>query len=369
MFFRAGFFPLMTLAAALSACGPSGAPPVTEPRKSTDVISYPPGADELSSLRVVTVTISPLPVSADLNSRLALDESVTARVGSPVSGRVTRLLADLNQFVRSGEALAYIDSPDVGQARADVLTAQAQSRQKAEELSRSRLLFEGEAISRREFEAAQANATGANVELQRAQLRLRSLGAGAGDTLPLSTTVSGYVIDRQINSGQQVSPGQGPLFTVSDARQLWLLVDLPEDAAPRARLGEQIEFDVAAWPNRHFYGKITKIGLSVDPGTRRVQLRAQVSNSDLALRPEMYARARLVTDDGRRAIRVPNKAIFEAGRESFVFREEAPGRFRRVPVEVSERGDTYAFITAGLKNGDRIVGEGALLLNAQLSGG
>lgn len=368
MFFRPSLLPVLALAAVLSACGQSKAPPPAAPKKSPDVISYAPGADELNSLQIVTASVSPLPVSTDLNARLALDESVTSRVGTPAAGRVTRLLADLNQPVRAGQVLAYVDSPDVGQAHADVLTAQAQSRQKAQEMDRSRMLYEGEAISRRDLEAAQANAAGASAELQRAQLRLRNLGGGNGDTLPLTSSVGGFVIDRQITPGQQVVAGQSPLFTVSDPRQLWLYVDLPEDAVSRARIGEQIEFDVAAWPGRHFYGKITQVGMAVDPGTRRVQLRAQVANPDLALKSEMYARARLITDDGRRAVKVPNAAIFEAGLKSFVFRVEAPGRFRRVPVEVSERGDTYSFVTSGLNDGDRIVGQGALLLNAQLSG-
>ena len=106
----------------------------------------------------------------------------------------------------------------------------------------------------------------------------------------------------------------------------------------------------------------------VDPTTRRVQVRATVANPDLALKPEMFARARFVTDDGRTAIVVPNAALFEQGAQSYVFRKEGAGRFRRVPVSVAERGEGQSFVTNGLKPGDVIVGEGALLLNAQLSG-
>jgi cobalt-zinc-cadmium efflux system membrane fusion protein len=332
------------------------------------MISYASGSPELDSVQVVTANIGPLPISADMNGRLAFDEAQTSRVGAPVAGRVTKVLADIGESVRAGQPLAYLDAPDLGQARADALTAQAQSAQKVREMQRSRMLFEGDAISRRDLESAEADAASAGAELERSRLRLRNLGGVSGDSLPLTSSVSGYVIDRQINPGQQVGAGQSPLYIVSDPRKLWLLVDVPEDAIARARAGGQISFDVPSWPNRRFTGKITRIGLAVDPGTRRVQVRAEVSNPDLALKPEMYARARLVTDDGARAVRVPNAAIFESGMKNYVFRVEAPGRFRRVPVEVGERGDSYSFVTAGLKDGERIVGEGALLLNAQLSG-
>lgn len=352
----------------LSACGDADAPPPSAPKKSPDTISYAPGATELDSLQLVTATSGPLPVSADLNARIALDESRTSRIGAPVAGRVTQLMADVGQSVRAGQALAYIDAPDLGQARADLLTAQAQRNQKSREIERSRMLYAGGAISKRDVESAEADAASASAEMERASLRLRNLGGGRGDALALTSSVGGYVIDRQINPGQQVAAGQSPLFTVSDPRNLWINVDVPEDSIGRVRVGERIEFDVPAYPDRHFSGTITRIGLAVDPATRRVQVRAEAANPDLALKPEMYARARLVTDDGRRAIKVPNAAIFESGMKSYVFRVEGPGKFRRIPVEVGEHGDAYSFVTSGLKNGERIVGEGALLLNAQLSG-
>lgn len=358
----------LALLATLGACGAPDPKPPAAAKKSADLISYAPGSAELDSVQVVTASSSALPISADMNARLALDEAQTSRVGAPVAGRVTRVLVDVGQSVRAGQALAYLDAPDLGQARADMLTAQAQSAQKGREMQRSRMLFEGDAISRRDLEAAEADAAGANAELGRARLRLSNLGGGKGDALALTSSVSGYVIDRQINPGQQVGAGQSPLYTVSDPRKLWLLIDVPEDSIPRARVGESVSFDVPAWPDRRFSGKITQIGLAVDPGTRRVQVRAQVPNPDLALKPEMYARARLITDDGRRAVRVPNAAIFESGMKNYVFRVEGAGRFRRVPVEVGERGDSSSFITAGLKDGEKVVGEGALLLNAQLSG-
>lgn len=358
---------ILALATLLHACD-KPAPPPPAPAKTPGVISFAADSPELNSVQTTIVGESALPISADLNARLGVDESVTSRVGSPVAGRVLRVVADLGQPVRTGQVLATLDAPDLGQARADMAKAQADANLKARALQRANTLFSGDAIARQDVESAQADAAAARAELQRSQLRVSNLGSGQGDTLALTSAVSGYVIDRQINPGQQVAAGQSPLFTVTDPHRLWLYVDVPETAASRTRMGEDIQFDVPAWPGRRFHGKVTDVGLAVDPTTRRVQLRAAVSNPDLALKPEMYARANLVTDDGRRAIAVPNGALFEQGLKSFVFRVDAPGRFRRVPVTVGERGDSMSYITDGVKTGDRIVSEGALLLNAQLEG-
>jgi cobalt-zinc-cadmium efflux system membrane fusion protein len=363
---RAGL-PLIA-ALLLSACSGAEAPPPPAKPQAPGVISFAPGSEELDSLVITRATTSPLPISADLNARLVADEAVTARIGAPVSGRITAIRADLGTTVRRGQVLAVMAAPDIADARADVLKAQADADLKSRAAARASDLFKGEAIARRDVESATADRLAAAAELTRARDRLRDLGGGSGAALPLTSPIAGFVIDRQITPGQQISAGQGPLFTVTDPTHLWLLIDVPETAASRARVGEDVEFDVAAWPGRHFRARIARVALAVDPLTRRVQVRADVANPDLALKPEMFARARLVTDDGRTAIKVPNAALFEQGARSYAFRQEAPGRFRRVPVTVGVRGDSDSFVTQGLKNGDTIVGEGALLLNAQLAG-
>lgn len=358
------------LAGALALAG-CDAPPAKAPPAAVatpGVISFAPGSPDLNSLEIVTAQMGPLPVSADLNGRIAVNEDVTGRVGAPVSGRVTAVLVDIGSPVRAGQALARLDAPDLAQARAEMQEAEAGADLKRRAADRAQTLFAGDALAKRDLEAATAEARSADAELTRARLRLANLGGGSGSTLALTTPVSGYVLDRQLEPGQQLTAGQSPLFTVTDPRRLWLLVDVPETALARARIGGKIAFDVNAFPGRHFEGSVTRIGLAVDPGTRRVQVRADIANPDLALKPEMFAHARLVTDDGQTAIRVPNAALFEQGRQSYVFRMEAPGRFRRVPVSVGVRDDAVSWITAGLQPGDRIVGEGALLLNAQLAG-
>ncbi len=351
----------------LSGCDKPPPPPAPV-AKTPGVISYAAGAPELDSIQVVTADLGPLPVSADLNARLAVDEAVTGRVGAPVAGRVTRINADLGDAVRAGQPLATLDAPDLAQARADLMKAEADNSFKMRSAARARSLFAGDAIARRDVESADADAGASAAELQRARLRLANLGGGGGASLALTSPVAGYVLDRQVNPGQQITAGQGPLFTVTDPRRLWLLIDVPESAIARARVGEDVQFDVTAWPDRHFRGRIEKIALGVDPVTRRIQVRASVANPDLALKAEMYARARLITDDGRTALKLPNAALFESGLKTYAFRVDAPGKFRRVPVEVAARGDSYSYVTAGLKPGDKVVGEGALLLNAQMAG-
>jgi cobalt-zinc-cadmium efflux system membrane fusion protein len=366
---RACILPLLLASsfAMLFACSEQPAPPAPKVASQPGVISFPAGSADLDALQIVTVTADPLPVSADLNARLAVDEAVTGRVGAPVAARVTALLADIGDRVRAGQPLARVDAPDLAQASADLAEAQTAAELKARAAARARELFAGGALAQRDLEAAMAESRLASAELARARQRLSSLGgAGAGTVLALSAPVSGIVLDRQVEPGQQLTAGQGPLFTITDPSRLWLLIDVPESAIGRLHVGQAVNFAVDAFGNRAFAATVEKIGLAVDPATRRVQVRARVDNRDLALKPEMFATARLVADDGRMGVKLPNNALFERGVANHVFRQEAPGRFRRVTVTVGVRGEEFSWVTSGLKPGDRVVGEGALLLNAQL---
>ena len=355
------------LAALVTACSSEPAPPPAAVAGEPGVISFPAGSADLDALQLVTASADPLPVSADLNARLAVDEAVTGRVGAPVAARVTALLADMGDQVRAGQPLARVDAPDLAQASADLAEAATAASLKDRAAARARDLYGGGAIAERDLETATADSRLAGAELARARQRLASLGGtGSGTTLALAAPIGGIVLDRQVEPGQQLSAGQGPLFTITDPRRLWLLIDVPESATGRLHLGQKVDFSVDAFAGRAFVGVVDRIGLAVDPATRRVQVRARVDNRDLALKPEMFAQARLVADDGRVAAKVPNAALFERGLASHVFRQEGPGRFRRVTVTVAVRGERFSWVTAGIRPGDRLVGEGALLLNAQL---
>lgn len=359
---------LLALPLLLAACGGPAEKPAPAPRREPGVIQLAPGSADADALSLATAEETPLPVTADLNARLAVNEDVTARVGTPVAGRVTAIKADIGTEVHAGQVLAVVDAPDLAQARADLITAEASADVKRRQSARAAELFAGGAVARRDLEIAEADARSANAELNRARLRLTALGGGSGAALSITSPVAGFVLMRDLDPGEVVTAGQSPLFTVTNPRRLWLLIDVPEAAVGRLKPGGRIDFTVSAFPDRLFEGSITRIGVGVDNVTRRVQVRAAVANPDLALKPEMYARAHIVASDGQTALKVPNAALFEQGLTTYVFRMEGPGRYRRVQVQVGVRGDDFSWVTSGLKAGDKVVGEGALLLNAQMTG-
>lgn len=353
--------------------GPQSHRPAPPPkdRSHPGVVKFAPEAPQLSSLKIAAVTEVPLPVSEPVNGRIAYAENVTTRVTSPILGRVIALHAEIGDTVTSGAVLADIDSPDLATAEADWRKAQADELRKKLALDRAKTLFDGEVLARKDYESAEADHLQAKAETKRANLRMRNLNADGKEDgkFGLKSPIAGIVADKQINPGLEVRPDlPNPLFVISDLSRLWVIVDVPERSAADIRPGQAVTIEVDAYPDQRFAAKVERVGLALDPGTRRIQVRCSVKNTDRRLRPEMFARVSFLAEEGgKKAIPLPNTSLFAEGMYSYVFVETKAGTFEKRRVNVKVKGHDKSFVDAGLANGERVVTEGAFLLNAEVA--
>jgi cobalt-zinc-cadmium efflux system membrane fusion protein len=341
------------------------------------VLRFPQGAPQLAEIRTGLAEPAPMPLTETLNARLAYDEGVTARVSSPVSGRVVALPADVGDRVKAGQAVLVIDSPEFGAALADAEKADADARRKELAWARAKSLYEGEVLPRKDLESAEADWQQARAEQRRARLRLDNLrarraGATRDEAFALPAPISGVVTERSANPGMEVRPDLNtPLFVISDPTRLWALIDLPENLIDRVRLGMDVELEAPAFPGSRFRGKVARVSPALDASTRRVPVRVEVANPDGRLRPEMFARARLLAphDAGRQVLRLPAAAVVTEGVGHVVFVERSPGEFAKQRIEVALQDHDYVFVAGGLEADEKVVQAGALLLASELAGG
>lgn len=339
--------------------------------KESGVIKYAPGAPQLAALRVAVVEELPIPLAEPLNGRVTYDENYTARVSSPVAGRITALKLLPGDTVKQGDALLTIDSPDLGSAISDLRKAEADESRKLAAMSRAQSLLDGGVVARKDYESAEADFRQAKAEADRARLRVKNLHIEAprdGQSFALRSPIAGVVTERQANPGMEVRPDlAAPLFVVSNLAHLWVLIDLPERHLRKVEAGHPVAIEVDAYPGERFAGVIAKVGEVVDAASRRVQVRCDIANPAKKLKPEMYARVTLLVDERKRAIRLNNTSLVTEGVSSFVFVEKASGTFekRRVALDVQDRD--FSYVASGLQRGERVVVSGALLLNSELS--
>lgn len=339
---------------------------------SGDTLSFKPDAPQLAFLQVKAVQALPEPLTEALNARLAYDDNHTARVFSPINGRVLRIATEMGKRVKAGDALLVLDSPDFSAAIADAAKADADFAHKREVYDRAQKLLAVQGIARKDVEAAQADMLQADAEAKRARAHLRNLNMGAANAkgeFVLRAPISGLVSERLVSAGSEVRPdATTPLFVITDPKRLWLQIDLPERDIGMVHVGQPVFIEVDAYPGETFPGRVSVISEALDPVTRRFSVRCDISDTRDKLRPEMFARATPVADETTRLPRVPNTALVTVGLYSYVFVEKAPGVLQRRRVTLGLQGSDYSFVTEGLSDGDRVVTSGALLLNSELAG-
>ena len=341
-----------------------------------ETISFPTNSPQLGAIEVATAE-SRLPAGIQLFGRLIWNDNVTVRVFTPFGGRVRKILAPVGQAVEKNAPLTEVESPDFGQAQADVRAAESSLQLAQRNLARLRELLAHGAAAQKDVEAAENDEARATTERARAAARLEVYGASAesvNEVFTLRSPITGIVVEKNLNPGQEIRADQmlanapelfAPLFVVSDPARLWIQIDATESDLPHLQPGRQFSFTSRASPDETFTGKVDTISEFIDPTTRTIKVRGSVDNSRRLLKAEMFVSVNLPSEAAS-AVSVPAKAVFLNGEKHFVFVEEQERQFARREVGIGEEQGGLVRVLSGLEPGQRVVTSGCLLLQEMM---
>jgi membrane fusion protein, heavy metal efflux system len=302
-----------------------------------------------------------------------------AHLSARVPGRIVAVYADLGNRVREGDQLLLLDSPAFGEAQLEYRKARTMLSVTEKALERAKALVERGAIGVGEYQRRDAEHENARADLHEAEEKLHLLGMTereiqrlAAKQLPhaevaqvsLRAPFTGEVIERNATIGEVIDPNK-TLFTVADLSTVWVRADFPEQQAGRLKTGLTIDVRVSAYPDQVFRGVITYVGAVIDPATRTITARADVSNPDRRLRPEMFAEVTLMTDEIS-ILSVPRAAVHQVGDRLVVFVVRGPRRFEARELTIGESSDDYVQVKAGLGEHDEVVTEGSYTLKSEM---
>jgi cobalt-zinc-cadmium efflux system membrane fusion protein len=335
---------------------------------------------EIEISEAITQTIRQ---SLDVAGRLALNEDAAVRVGTIVTGRVTRVLAMVGDVVKEGQALVYIHSHELVDARAAEAKARVMVTEKEKalayakaELERAERLLEAKAIAKREHALAAANVNATAAELEHAKAELTraaeflehlSVPHDSHEDIVAYSPIAGIVLKRNVSVGAVVSEATD-LMMVGNLSTLWAIAEVPERQAAIVRMGQPVEIELQAFTGAKFSGRVVHIGDSLDPETRTVQVRCLVRNPRGLLRPEMFATIKLNNGATQPALTVPRSALFEMENEKVVFialGAQGSGLFEKRTVQTGREQGEWIEITGGLKPGERIVTRGGFFIKSE----
>jgi cobalt-zinc-cadmium efflux system membrane fusion protein len=372
------------MAVLLAACGEKkkGAPAAeADPLKAT--------AEQLQHMKFDTVARRPVDIIEEATGKVGFNEDATTPVLSPYTGRVVDLMAKPGDVVHRGQPLFTIDTPDIVDAEGDFLSgrateakARAVLAQAVRTRDRTQRLVAGEAAAQKDLEQAQTDLAGAENDLKTAQAQVESarqrllafnLTATEIDQLAegrrlnrvtrVLAPIGGAVVSRQVGPGQYVRPDSGNvLFTIADLSTMWLLAQVYETQVPMVQMNEPVRVQVMALDHSWFPARVSYIGPSVDPATRRVPVRCVVQNARGLLRPEMFATFRF-EETKAELLTVPEKAVVQDGGLQVAWVVDASNHFQRRIVDTGRRVPGWVEIRSGLREGERVVTEGALFIS------
>ncbi|RTZ39973.1 efflux RND transporter periplasmic adaptor subunit [Candidimonas sp. SYP-B2681] len=261
-----------------------------------------------------------------------------------VTGRIAEINFNDGGKVTKGQVLVQLDDSVVKaqlqQAQANLSLANSQYR-RATELSKQGFISK----QARDEAASQLKVQQAAAALAKAHL----------DKTAIRAPFDGLIGLRNVSVGDYVSPGID-LVTVESIDPLKVDFRIPEHFLGQVREGIKLALRFDALPGQTREGVVGAISPLVDVGGRSLLLRANVPNTDGALRPGMFARVQLQFADDQ-ALVVPETALVPSGESQYVFRVEQ-GRVKRLAVGVGQRREGKVEITSGVQEGDKIVVSG-----------
>lgn len=387
----------------LRSVGPSGSvsggPPTAAPVASAATTSAaPPGSDSnpMPALPDVEVTLTKegveragivvVPVAAGgAVERLRAPGVVQPNtyrqvVVTPlVSGRVTRVGAELGEAVQRGQMVAQVFSPELAEAQTRYVSARAELGAHQQELARTEKLVGIGAASRQELEGIHAEHTAKRADLESAASRLVLLGLSAaaidvlalgkdqGATLDVPAPIAGVITERTANVGLNVDQTT-PLLTVTDLSTVWVVVDVYEKDFSHVTVGSPAQITTHAYPNQTIQGRVSYIDPQVSPETRTARARIEVPNPRRDLRLGMYAEAIFRSGGNASIPMVPRAAVQNVGDRTVVYlvNPAKPGTFIEREVRLGALAGDHVPVLSGVRAGDVVVSEGSFSIRAEL---
>jgi cobalt-zinc-cadmium efflux system membrane fusion protein len=338
---------------------------------TANLFTVPP--DQMAHIQVVPVEKSKLSRVLHLTGTVAFNAFKTTPVFSAVGGPVQEILAEPGQKVHRGQTLLTVNSPDYSAARSAYLKATSAFLLADKNFQRSKDLYDHKAIAERDLLQAESDRAQAQADLQSSEDALRALGIADPESLakalpkttgqiPLIAPAGGLIVERLVGPGQLLQAGTTQAFTISDMSSVWVLVNVYQNDLAYVRTGDAVDITADAYPDL-FHGRISYIADALDPNTRTLQARIVTENPGNKLKKDMYVTANVQAGALKNALTVPDASILrDSENQPFAYVQTGANQFARRLVKVGESQNGRILVLDGLKEGERVVGDGSLFL-------
>jgi membrane fusion protein, copper/silver efflux system len=328
--------------------------PVYEGEEQDDGTSVKVSLDKIqrSGVRVAPVEERVVVQPVRAVGTVKMDERRIDIVTMRSDGYIEELFVNTTgQFVRVGEPLFRVYSPQIQQAQIDLMVA----------MRASQLGTRSDAD--RSLDGPMQRLRNLGIPESRIQ-EVRQTGTNPR-TIDWPAPTTGTIIEKRVVNGQRVTAGE-ELYRIADLSHVWVIADVTESDLGAIKLGMRSLVTVRAYPQEPIKGEVTFIYPEVRSETRTVRVRIEVPNPDGRLKADMYADVVLRAGaDEQPVIAVPDSAVIDSGTRQVVLIARGGGRFEPRAVKLGRRADGYVEVTEGVTKGEEVVTAATFLIDAE----
>ena len=292
-----------------------------------------------------------LPGVLETTGQITFDDRRVANIISRVTGRIEQVYVSQWDYVRRGQPIVTLYSPDFMTAEAEYMQARA-----------SAPALAGGGSDNAQFARSMVEAARRKLELLGIEPDQIARIKTAAPVFTMRAPISGNVVQNQALRGSAVNPGD-ILYSLGTLDDVWITGDIYEDDLARVHVGQQLSAVTTAYPDEVFHGRIARISPNVDPGTHTLQIRCEVRNPGFELKPQMLAQVKIEVRPGRVLVVPLDALVFETD-SYFAYVDAGDNRVERRKVVIgswSQRG--YARVVSGLKPGERVATGSTMQVN------
>ncbi len=298
-----------------------------------------------------------------LNGKVTMDEDKVARVFPLAGGFVRDLYVELGDFVKKGQVLAIIRSPEIAGFTRDGVEAEAQLRVAEKNIMVAEQLYKTGNISEVELINARKEVESAIGEVDRTRAVLDMYSAGKESIYPIKSPVSGIILQKNIALNMELRTEDiSPVFVVGNLDEVWIMANVYESDIPTIKEGFEAEIITTSYPNKVYKGKIDKVFNIIDVETKVLRARVTLPNPNYELKPEMFAQVKVKYKESFSKVTVPSSCIIFDKSRYYVMVYKSDDQIETREVKIFKEQSGVIYIESGLQEGEQVMTKYQLLV-------
>ncbi|SFC39970.1 membrane fusion protein, cobalt-zinc-cadmium efflux system [Parapedobacter composti] len=285
-----------------------------------------------------------------------------------VEGIAVQTHFSLGEYVKKGQVLATMKSPELNLLAADAKRIEAELKAARRDLERTTGLHSDHIASEIELVQAQSAIEMLEAELAgiRSNLALFHPNPAQG-VFELRSPASGYIVAKNINPGMPINDGDN-LFTVSGLADVWVMANVHATDMQFVEEGLTVEIRTLGYPGEVFQGRISALSQVFDSEERVLKARIVIPNEGRKLKPGMPADITVERRSGTTAVAIPADAVIFDDNQYFavVYGGDCDLQLRR--LSLAARDNQWYFLNEGINPGERVVSRNHLLIYERIKG-